>query len=382
MCDSFVYVDNNGCWFAKNSDREPNESQLVEWLEGAIGEDIQNTTYIEVSTPEKKYATWLSRPSWMWGGEMGVNENGVAIGNEAVFTRLINRKSSALLGMDLLRLALQQSYSADQALEVITDYLEKYGQGGIAGYQNKKFFYDNSFLIVDAGGGWQLETAGQFWVAKKIDLKNPMVAISNTLSITNDFDLMSVRLPDKARTKGYWNGKGDFDFSKTFSTWFMPWAGAAKKRQNCNMKQLKLLDNSLPIAPQLAQILRQHRRGKKPSSNGDVCMHAKGLLRPSQTTQSMICQLSSTSNKTWMTGGSAPCMSLFKPLNNAKNSWLLKHVNFWEEWDILYRKFEMSSQLKTQLQQYNSQIEAQLWAADEATAIQLMDDWWLKIKNL
>lgn len=382
MCDSFAYVNNNGCWFAKNSDREPNEPQLVEWHEGEIGDHVQDATYIKVSTPVKKYATWLSRPSWMWGGEMGVNENGVAIGNEAVFTRLINRKSSALLGMDLLRLALQQSQCADEALKVITDYLQKYGQGGVAGYQNKNFYYDNSFLIVDASGGWQLETAGQFWAAKKIDLKNPMVAISNDLSITTDFDLTSDLLPDKARTEGYWNGKGDFDFSKAFSTWFMPWAGAAKKRQSCNLKQLKVLDNSLPIAPQLAQILRQHESGKKPGSNADVCMHAKGLLRPSQTTQSMICQLSNAGNNAWMTGGSAPCMSLFKPLHNAETSWLLKHSNFWEEWNALYRKSESSSELKVQLQQYNGQIETQLWDAEETDALQLMDHWWQKINNL
>ena len=61
---------------------------------------------------------------------MGANEHGVAIGNEAVFTKVPYDKGPALLGMDLLRLALERAATARQALDVITGLLVEHGQGG------------------------------------------------------------------------------------------------------------------------------------------------------------------------------------------------------------------------------------------------------------
>ncbi len=51
------------------------------------------------------YATILSKPAWIWGCEMGANEHGVSIGNEAIYTKDMGPGDldEKLIGMDLVR---------------------------------------------------------------------------------------------------------------------------------------------------------------------------------------------------------------------------------------------------------------------------------------
>nr|KAF6296862.1 secernin 2 [Myotis myotis] len=91
--------------FAKNSDRPRDEVQEVVFVPAgthAPGSRLQ-CTYIEVEQVAKTHAVILSRPSWLWGAEMGANEHGFCIGNEAVWTKEPVGEEEALLGMDLLR---------------------------------------------------------------------------------------------------------------------------------------------------------------------------------------------------------------------------------------------------------------------------------------
>ena len=60
-------------------------------------------TYITIPQVPRTLAVVLSKPSWMWGAEMGANELGVVVGNEAVWTVEDSNGPPALLGMDLVR---------------------------------------------------------------------------------------------------------------------------------------------------------------------------------------------------------------------------------------------------------------------------------------
>ena len=113
MCDTVVVVPEKGpVWFAKNSNREPSEAQFVECHDGSV------TGAAPEGLPDasSRARLLLSRPAWMWGAEIGVNEHGVAIGNEAVFTRLPVPKAG-YSGMDFQRVALTTCSTADDALE-------------------------------------------------------------------------------------------------------------------------------------------------------------------------------------------------------------------------------------------------------------------------
>jgi len=147
---------------------------------------------------------------------MGSNSAGVCIGNEAVWTNIDTNMEKKLLGMDLLRLALERGKTAEHALKVIVELLEKHGQGGPCSDIMTDFTYHNSFLIVDHKEAWVLETAGQVWAAERIT--SGFRNISNSLSIGCKIDLMSEGLLDQAKALGLWSSDSgsDFNFAKVF----------------------------------------------------------------------------------------------------------------------------------------------------------------------
>jgi len=219
MCDTMVVLGSvtadGVTLFAKNSDREPNEAHHVVRVPRTRHDPDARVkcTYIEIPQVAETYAVLLAKPFWIWGAEMGANEFGVTIGNEAVFTKIPYAKKGGLLGMDLLRLALERAQNARAALEVITQLLAQHGQGGNAGFKHASY-YHNSFIIADPREAWVLGTAGPHWAAERV---RDVRSISNGLTIGNSFDLASPDLVNYAVQQGWCWGRDDFHFARCYS---------------------------------------------------------------------------------------------------------------------------------------------------------------------
>jgi secernin len=318
MCDTIVAVPpatrDGSVWFGKNSDREPGEAQLVDHLPSAnfaAGTNV-TCTYITIPQARQTNEVLISRPFWMWGAEMGANSHGVAIGNEAVFTRLPYDKVG-LTGMDLLRLALERASTAAESLDVITSLLTRHGQGGGCGYRNRSFRYHNAFVIADPTEAFVLETAGPFWAAQKV---RGIRTISNALSIGADFDLISKDAYPFARSKGWCRSSADFDFAACFGNPRYTFMSGAIQRRTCTLSRLTASTGTLGF-DEFAATLRDHS-GLYPSAGRRMqmpCAHASWwpTRHDGQTSGSMISRLSAQGSIHWLTGTSSPCLSVFKP---------------------------------------------------------------------
>jgi len=318
MCDTLAVLPAETRYdfglFAKNSDRPPNEAQYLDWIPAGShlrGQSLR-CTHIDIPQSPQTHAVVLSRPFWMWGGEMGVNQHGLAIGNEAIFSRVPPNKEPALLGMDLLRLALERAQTAAEGVDVITNLLEEYGQGGVH-IQEGHPYYHNSFLIADSQECWVLETVNKHWAARKT---SSLYSISNLLSLETDWDRSSKGLEEFMQGKGRVVNRGEPNLSADLSDLiFTTFADGG--RRCARSRELMARDQGRISIKTMASILRDHRGKKDPRpglAGADICMHASlGPIRISQTTGSLIVYLAPDAPLIFATGSAAPCTGVFKP---------------------------------------------------------------------
>jgi secernin len=302
MCDTLIALGNStqdgSVIFGKNSDRPFNEVQLITYsprINYNKGDTLK-CTYLEVYQVSETYAILLSQPYWMWGAEMGINEFGVVIGNEAVNTHEPLR-NTGLLGMDLLRLGLERGKTAKDAMNIIISLLETNGQGGGCAYHDPNWMYHNSFIIADPKEAYVLETADKWWIIENV--KN-VRSISNNLTIRGKGDLRKKGIIQHAIDKNYCKDDNDFDFAKTFSGVSISTVSSPYSRGG--RSTLLLNENKGKITSSLMmEILRDHEAG--------ICMHG-GF----ESTGSQISHLiSKRKSISWLTGTSLPCISIYKP---------------------------------------------------------------------
>ncbi len=299
MCDTLWAPGAGGTFFAKNSDRPDGELQLIEALPPRPPGRTLRTQHLEI--PDRGAQAVLgSRPRWMWGLEHGVNEHGVAVGNEKLWTAEDPRSApDALTGMELVRLCLEGATSASHGVDLLSQLIEAHGQGGVCDESGDRYF--SSFLVADSEESWVVETMGRQWVATP---SRTATAISNRFTLGTDWTTGSAGVPPGTDVSARWSHPS------------VP-TGHADRRLAASRR-------AVTAGPQLADLarhLRDHGDGAGAASpppttfNSDgegvtVCMHLPGYMH---TAAAMIAYLPAGGRpRAWVAPGS-PCVSVFLP---------------------------------------------------------------------
>jgi hypothetical protein len=260
------------------------------------------TTHVVIPQARQTHEVIIDKSFWTWGGEIGINEHGLAVGNEAIFSHAGDDKDGLITG-DLLRLMLERAADCAEALEVFGDLLSRFGQGGNCELRGNSHF-DSSYLVSDRRTAFVIETSGRDWAVREV---KDVGAISNAMTIGNDWQRCTIPGTDGART----------DFSTQFENKPMVAAVGAHQRRQVAYDWLKARKGTIDLRT-MADLLRQHPDGYDPAV-GDVCtnicMHAgPHPNRFWQACGAMIMETTEQGAMAWVTATSGTCLSVFKPL--------------------------------------------------------------------
>ena len=305
MCDSFVALPSatatKTTLAAKNADCEINEAQAVLRLPRRAYPDgaMVRTSHVVIPQARETHEIIIDKSYWTWGGEIGVNEHGLAVGNEAIFSN-VEEKGDGLITGDLLRLMLERAKTCDEALQVFGDVLTAHGQGGNCELRGNSHF-DSSYLVSDKTSAVVIESAGRQWAARKVE---GVGAISNALTIRSDWERCSI--PQ--------NGGGRTDFGAAYANAGKAASGIA--RQKVAFEWLKERERRIDLRT-MADLLRQHPDGYDPAEGDmctNICMHAGPHPdRVWQACGAMIMEAAPEGAMAWVTATSGTCLSVFKP---------------------------------------------------------------------
>jgi secernin len=297
-----------------NGHRPPGERQSLRKVPGrsfSLGERVDLPS---LGVPQvRQTATVLGwQPAGCWGYPCGVNEHQVVLGC-AQWESTLSSTQPALLGTDLVRLALERGKSARQAVEALTGLVERHGQGVVQDGVTK----DNLFLVADAREAVAIETAGCHWVCQEI---HQVRAVSDVGVIRQDWDRIALGLADLAIQQGAWPADGSkLDFVGALCDW--PTGERSGLRRWGRATFLLEQHNGAIDLPCLRQLLADHYEGTrfevKPLDPGPgpatICQH--GPLGE-MTAASVVVQLAAAEDALpvfWYAAG-PPCLGVALPV--------------------------------------------------------------------
>ncbi len=306
--------------FAKNSDRPQEEAQplvLRPRLSHSGGD--AGAQFIHVPQVDVAYRHVGSKPHWCAGYEHGFNEHQVVIGNESLPSKLAEATEPKLIGMELLRLGLERSRSAAEAVDIMTGLIEQHGQGKFANTAGVRT-YDNIYMIADPREAYVLEAVGHDWAVKHIDR---FASISNVGMLRSDADRVSQGAKAHATREGLFEmGFGDdFQFATAFADIDASESGIARQ---CRSETLLGKRAGGIDASTMMSVLSDHSDGSAPDEpfvedvGGPVslCVHRAGVESPGTTAASLVADLSADGARlpVYWCGLYSPCMTLFFPV--------------------------------------------------------------------
>jgi len=310
MCDSLVALKpataNGSIIYGKSADCEINEANAVVRIPHRThvkGEGVR-TTHLMIPQAEETYEVILTKACWTYGCEIGINEFGLAMGEEAVYTTEDKAETEdGLIGPDLARLALERTTNCREAIALITSLLEKYGQGGNGEMKGNSHF-DSSFMMADRNEAYILETAGRKWAVKKVDT---IGSISNMLSIREDWD----------STSGQPAGEIRVDWAARYGRPETPPILGSPQRQQITYQALENNKGSITVKSTF-ELMRHHGDGFNPAkmpAHQNICVHVGPQKnRWWQADGVMVTEAEDESIIVWVTGTSGTCVSIFKPV--------------------------------------------------------------------
>jgi secernin len=248
-----------------------------------------------------------------WGYLHGVNSCGVAIGCTALRTRLACN-APGLLGIELVRLALERARTARQAVDLIADLVSRHGQA----YADDTMV-DGAFLIADGREAFALETAGSFWAQQEV---RQVRAMSDFCAIRQDWDRVAHGLAARAMEQGWRQDDGSkLDFAGVVAP-EMVQTGSPLRRWGRATLLLEELNGHLDL-PFFRRLLGDHYEGC--DDEADPILPGRGIpplcLHPRSpdalmTGSSLVVRVGSVTTHgqvAWCCPG-PPCIGVYLPV--------------------------------------------------------------------
>jgi dipeptidase len=244
----------------------------------------------------------------------GINEHGVAVTTEAIFTKEADDpvKEGGLTILEIMNLIIERCKTSREGVDLIAEIQKKYGTSG--------WFFEIAYIIADPNEAWIVDATARHWVAKRVP-DDGAVFYANELMIEDDYDMASPDLIDYAVKRG-WCEKPPAGKKINFKQVYGDKLGEAynKKRQERFELLLRPKLGSVTVNDLMA-FVRDHYEGSVMNYHYPPHAHAIGghyTLCNANTRAAQVWQLRNympvdIGCVMWI-AFSSPCVSVFQPI--------------------------------------------------------------------